>query len=317
MHVSLAVRDIDKSSRAFAELFRLPLPQVRPGRVARGSSVGDLLVCSFHLPNFFIEFIQHVDGVTPYGEFTRRHGDSIHHVAFHVGDEGFAKRVEWLEQHGGLCVAGGAHAHYADIDLQEQLGATVELLAADDRGYDWNAAWSSPSDAEDGSNISNHQVTHVGVLVHDVQRVAHAYATIFGVEPPPVRLATPRFARGARAASGACAKVASIRQPNVAIQVIEPVGRSPLRDYLEEHGNSVHHIGLNLRDRLDDTISHMEECGGRRILGRDGDPYAQMDFRSRFGFVVELTGNSRRSQLTREPPRSWAGAKQRVPEDES
>ena len=74
--------------------------------------------------------------------------------------------------------------------------------------------------------------------------------------------------------------------------LIEPVGFSPWRDFVEEHGNAIQHVSFNVHDRLDEIVHLFERCGGRRVLGRPGIHYAHFDFTSELGLVIGLTGRS-------------------------
>lgn len=82
-------------------------------------------------------------------------------------------------------------------------------------------------------------VTHIGVVVHDVEQSARAYAAIVGIDPPPIRPADP--GRGAGSA-----QTAQLRLSNISIELIQPGlhDDNSLRQILDVRGPGVHHIGL-------------------------------------------------------------------------
>jgi catechol 2,3-dioxygenase-like lactoylglutathione lyase family enzyme len=285
MHVSVAVRDIETTSRTFARLFHLPPPAIYAGTIADGSTTGSLLVGSLRFPNFFVEFLQPVDGSSPYDVFVREHGNGIHHLGFHVENGNLNEHVAWLQRHGGLYVGGGET--FANVDFKAILGTTLEVLTPIES--EWDPALSIHA-SESPATLGGQLITHIGIVVRDARLAARGYAAIFGVEEPPVHVAAPHFPRHAKVSGEAHARVATVRQRSLVLQFIEPVGRSPLRDYLDEHGNAVHHIGFNVRRQLDVIVAALQAEGGRRVLGQRGDPYAQIDFSSQCGLIIELTG---------------------------
>lgn len=79
----------------------------------------------------------------------------------------------------------------------------------------------------------------------------------------------------------------------MATVLIEPVGSSPWRDFVEERGNAVHHISFNVGDRLDALVDTLQQRGSQQVLGRRGLGYAHFDFTPDFGLVVGLIGSGR------------------------
>ncbi len=306
MHVGVVVRNVGHASLAFGRVFGLSMPPIEPGAVTIDGMVSHILLSRFRFPNFFVEFIEPVDGPTsPYASFIRRNGQGVHHLAFHVDRHDFDKRLDWLALQGGRCVAGGFGLPFADVDLEARLGTTIQLMADRDErnGGVFKRTTRPPEALSDGGHVLGRpQVTHVGIVVRDIARAVKSYVEIFGVQMPRVRLGTPRFPSDARASQGACAKLATIGHPNIAIQLIEPVGTSPMGDFLQGRDSAVHHIGFNVRRTLSRTIATAEADGGRRVLGRDGDPYAQIDLRSTIGLILEFTGSLQDEATVRARP---------------
>lgn len=172
MHVCLAVTNIAESSRAFAKVVGIPAPQVRSGTITHESNVGQVLTCGFRFPNFLVEFVQHFDGASPFRDAARRRGNALHHVAFHVARQHLDERIAWLEQKGGVCVAGGTQTHYADMDFQSELGTTLELLSPLQDGEWGTFPWTSAIDTANPDRLGSCRVAHIGVVVRNVERAA-------------------------------------------------------------------------------------------------------------------------------------------------
>ena len=116
--------------------------------------------------------------------------------------------------------------------------------------------------AQDGGAA---RITHVGIVVRDVERSARAWAELVGSAPPAV---------GTTQAGGAggTARVARLRLGNVAVELLQPVGPGPYRDFLGARGQGVHHVGL-------------QAAGG--ALGAAGAGARFIDVRQRLGLLVE------------------------------
>jgi catechol 2,3-dioxygenase-like lactoylglutathione lyase family enzyme len=100
--------------------------------------------------------------------------------------------------------------------------------------------------------ISSRVVVQVGLVVRDIEASRRAYATLFGVEPPPVHLTDPPEKTNARyrgSPTGARAKLAFLKMGQLSIELIEPVdGPSTWREFLESRGEGVHHLAFHVAD---------------------------------------------------------------------
>ena len=79
-----------------------------------------------------VELIEQKRGDTVYREFAERHGYGIHHLGVLVDD--MAEAIAQAEAAGIRMVQDGAgvgpdgDGHYADLDTEEQIGTTIELI---------------------------------------------------------------------------------------------------------------------------------------------------------------------------------------------
>ena len=94
-----------------------------------------------------------------------------------------------------------------------------------------------------------------------------------------------------------------------AVELEEPVGgASPWRDFLDAHGEGIHHLGFDV-GALDDHVELLEAKGGTRVLGESGEIHAMVDLMTRFGLYFELTETSTPPPLgTPGPPRAFANS---------
>jgi len=110
--------------------------------------------------------------------------------------------------------------------------------------------------------FGNNIVCQVGLLVNDIEAAARRYCEVFGVEMPPI-IETPGYAISKTTYHGepsdATAKLAFFSFGQVQIELIEPDAQSSVwRDYLDEHGEGVHHIAFQVED-TDRTVEHLKE----------------------------------------------------------
>ena len=133
-------------------------------------------------------------------------------------------------------------------------------------------------------------VTHIGMVVEDVDLAARVVADVFDLQVPPVRETKPvPLAEGYSGDPQAHTRVADMRFNNIVLEITQPVGGpSPWRDYLEQYGEGLHHLGFAVTD-VDDYVRLLESKGGRRTLGEAYSGYALVDLMSHLGIVIELT----------------------------
>ena len=122
-HLSFAVSDVEKTTKAFADVFGVPMEKAQdfrdipwgprfPGKTMNVRRMGLML------NGISFEFLQPLDGDSPWKEFIAKSGEGLHHVGFSVPDA--AKAKEYLESKGGVqtqeFMMGGKNlANYVDM----------------------------------------------------------------------------------------------------------------------------------------------------------------------------------------------------------
>ena len=118
-HISFAVADVQKTAQAFATVFGVPMTKAAdfrdipwgprfPGKLMNVKRVG------LEINGVSFEFLQPLDGESPWKDFIAKHGDGVHHIGFNVQD--VTKAREYLESKGGKQTQAFAEwASYVDM----------------------------------------------------------------------------------------------------------------------------------------------------------------------------------------------------------
>lgn len=103
------------------------------------------------------------------------------------------------------------------------------------------------------------------IVVKDIALAAEKWAQVFGIEKPEIR--KTRLEGGEnytyRGKPVSCELlVANIQMNGFVLELHQPVGGdSTFREYLDRHGNGVHHIGIETGEDRDEVIAHLSELG--------------------------------------------------------
>jgi methylmalonyl-CoA/ethylmalonyl-CoA epimerase len=134
--VALVVKDIEESSRKFADILGQPFPNIittDPGLDANMTYKGQpsnaqAKLAFFQLGQVQLELIEPLGGESTWQEVLDRKGEGVHHIAFWV--EGMQDSVDFLKERGITMIQRGdmGAGQYAYFDAEEPLGLTLELL---------------------------------------------------------------------------------------------------------------------------------------------------------------------------------------------
>lgn len=134
--VAVVVRDIEKTARAYADLFGVEVPKWNltgtPDQTHiqyRGQPTeGRAKLAFFRLGEVSLELIEPVGGPSTWQEHLDTRGEGVHHIAFRV--KGMDEQVAFLKGRGMPVVQQGDFKGgcYAYIDSVPQLGVMLELL---------------------------------------------------------------------------------------------------------------------------------------------------------------------------------------------
>ncbi|HPG41720.1 MAG TPA: VOC family protein [bacterium] len=140
------------------------------------------------------------------------------------------------------------------------------------------------------------RVTQVGIVVKDIEKTAASWADFLGEEIPeivmtdPVEIANTEL-RGK--ATPARARLAFFEMENITIELIEPVGGpSTWKEFLDTHGEGVHHIAFNIRG-MEEKVVLLEQKDMLLLQKGDytGGRYGYIDSQPQLGVILELLEN--------------------------
>ena len=114
----------------------------------------------------------------------------------------------------------------------------------------------------------------IAVVVDDIERALDAWCELFDAPRPDVRVtdATPNPGetyRGSTAAYGLKLAVIDCKERGFIVELHEPdENPSTFREFLDKHGNGVHHIGFQVGEARDAVIGELEGLGyAMRTIG--------------------------------------------------
>lgn len=138
--------------------------------------------------------------------------------------------------------------------------------------------------------------TQIGIVVHDVEKVAAAYAELLGIEKPQSFWTDGYEKSEARYMSeptNARAKLAFFKLGSVELELIQPDQEpSEWRRYLDEHGEGVHHIAFEIKGMKEKIM--LLEAKGMKLHQKgeyEGGRYAYLDTSSQLKVMLELLEN--------------------------
>lgn len=140
------------------------------------------------------------------------------------------------------------------------------------------------------------KITQIGIVVRDLEAGMEKYRRLLGVGPwrvhtssaPPIRCSY----RGEPIQYEA--RIANAQAGPILVELIQPIsGASTYQDFLEEHGEGVHHIAVDVPN-MDEASAPLKEQGIEILQSGDGTGasrdgrYAYLDTEAALGTLLEL-----------------------------
>ena len=105
----------------------------------------------------------------------------------------------------------------------------------------------------------------INIVVSDIETAAEKWADLLGIEKPEIRINHLEGGEDYKYHGKPITcdlKVCDIEMENFVIELHEPLsGESSFKDFLEKHGNGVHHIGFEVGDKRDEIIRELAAAG--------------------------------------------------------
>ncbi len=134
--IGIVIRDIEKTARAYAEVFGVPVPsvQITDGldkahtRFMGEPTEARAKLAFINFGQVTIELIEPIGAPSTWQEFLDEHGEGVHHIAFVV--KGMDDHIATLTTHGVPLVQKGDYTggRYAYLDGAPRLAVLIELL---------------------------------------------------------------------------------------------------------------------------------------------------------------------------------------------
>jgi len=148
--------------------------------------------------------------------------------------------------------------------------------------------------------IGTHVVVQVGIVVRDIEKTKKKFAEFLGVEVPISKPSgdykiTQTVYQGQPAPDAAALLAFFSAGDNFQLELIQPNGvASTWQDFLDEHGEGVHHIAFTIKD-MKGKIKACEEFGMPLIqsaeYSKGNGRYAYMDASEDLKVLIELLEN--------------------------
>ncbi len=115
------------------------------------------------------------------------------------------------------------------------------------------------------NTINKDEFIQIAIVVRDIEKAAKTWAEVLGTDVPEIKVIEPVHDPGLtyRGKPGYYGlKVANISMGNFVIELHEPDdNESTFKEFLDKHGNGVHHLGFEVGDKRDAIIDDLSEEG--------------------------------------------------------
>jgi 4-hydroxyphenylpyruvate dioxygenase-like putative hemolysin len=144
--------------------------------------------------------------------------------------------------------------------------------------------------------LGNNKMVQVGIIVKDIEKTAADYAEFFGIDTPSVQI-TDGYDKAETEYKGkpseARAKLAFMDFGSLQVELIEPDEHpSTWREYLDEHGEGVHHIAFFIKDTKEKVAALNAKGFPLDQKGEyTGGRYSYVNTKSALKTMIELLEN--------------------------
>ena len=113
--------------------------------------------------------------------------------------------------------------------------------------------------------VNKNGFIQINIVVSNIETAAKKWAELLGIEVPEIRInhleGNENYKYRGKPIS--CdLKVCNIEMNGFVIELHEPVGgESSFQEFLDKHGNGVHHIGFEVGDKRDEIIEELKAAG--------------------------------------------------------
>lgn len=115
--------------------------------------------------------------------------------------------------------------------------------------------------------LKKEKFIQINIVVKNIQRAAETWGKILGIETPQIREnhleSSEEYKYTYRGEETPCdLLVCDIPMGQFVIELHQPVGGdSSFQEFLEKHGNGVHHLGFEVGDDREEVLRELKELG--------------------------------------------------------
>jgi catechol 2,3-dioxygenase-like lactoylglutathione lyase family enzyme len=227
-----------------------------------------------------LELVQPLEGPSIYADWLDEHGEGLHHMNFLVDDVDDAVQV--LTEQGFESLQGGKFGpkeqrgayNYVDVWPLRAIWEPVHI------GEEIGAEPTMHPDTEEESpaKVKCKGINQVAIVVEDLEQVAEDYWNILGIGPWAIYewespLVYDRTYHGRTV--WAKERIALAEVGDVQLELVQPVeGPSIYADWLNEHGEGLHHMNF-LVDDVDEAVRVLADQGFESLQGGKFGPKEQ------------------------------------------
>lgn len=139
------------------------------------------------------------------------------------------------------------------------------------------------------------EIVHVCVVVRDVEETAKAFSEKFGIGPWRIRVVSTPSSRASVRGEPVeyTLKFGHAKVGPVTLELVETIeGRTIYQEFLERHGEGLHHIGVPTPVPFDAELEKWQRLGVKPLqVNRMEDPdegWAYMDTQGLVGCIMEI-----------------------------
>jgi methylmalonyl-CoA/ethylmalonyl-CoA epimerase len=141
---------------------------------------------------------------------------------------------------------------------------------------------------QEARDLKVESIDQIGIVVRDIDRVIESWSRLLGIGPWDSR----EMETTDRAGRKAKTRLAFANIGHLQIELIQSIeGKTFYADFLEKHGDGIHHLGVRVED-VDAETANLEKKGVKVLFGRRGR-FAYLDTGNPGGVMFELIQSPR------------------------
>jgi len=280
--VGIMVRDIEQTVKDYWNILGIGphvIVTVEPVEgyemTYRGKPAGYKFKASFCMVGSVeLELVQSVEGQTIYEDYLNEHGEGANHI------QSLVKSVEELDEKVGIMTSKGfpslmsgrygSEVGFVYVDTVSALKTIWEVVKMPDNPAGVPVIYPSDASMTSPAKVKVQAISRVGLVVRNLEIVIEKYREILGIGPWGIhefswpalhdvtyrgKAVNPRWRTG------------FVKAGNMELELIQPVsGENIYSDFLDEHGEGIHHIQF-IVDDIEKTNRIMESEGFSVLMG--------------------------------------------------